>query len=101
MTTQKLLISILILAFVCCSGCQLSLGKPDFRSAAGEKPMANSSPNSTATGITDKEYVAYRQLVLEHFLKKDFAWIDQEATRDRLTGDRLPGGYWKLRVLYD
>lgn len=101
MTSQKLLISILILALVCCSACQRSLGKSDFRLAAGEQSRVTSSSTSTATGITDKEYVAYRQLVFEHFLNKDFAWIDREATRDRLTRDRLPGGYWKLRVLYD
>jgi hypothetical protein len=48
----------------------------------------------------DKEYVAYCGQVREHFLKKDFAWIDKEAHRVRLSKERLPGGYWKLRALY-
>jgi len=52
-------------------------------------------------GVIDKDYVAYRQNVLQKFVNGDFAWIDQEASNLRVTKKRLPGGYWKLRALYD
>lgn len=93
------------------SGCQLALGQtglPSSQKSKADKPTGSqTAATSTALwrgkdrSVTDKEFVAYRQSVLQKFVNDDFAWIDREASKVRLTKARLPGGYWKLRALYD
>jgi len=71
--------------------------------------LMKSSPTSTTSAskstasitVTDKEYAAYAEHVREKFRQPDFVWVDQEAHKDRLSKERLPGGYWKLRALYN
>jgi hypothetical protein len=88
-------------AIVSSTACQNSLAK---RLATSNDRPATSNPPASSTAASshsvDKEYDAYRGQVRDHFLKKDFAWIDQEARKVRLSKERLPGGYWKLRALY-
>jgi hypothetical protein len=71
-------------------------------SAQQTKPAPPAAPDGkSSTKLIDKEYVAFRQEVLEKFLKSDFAAIDSQASQLRVSKERLPGGYWKLRAVYD
>ncbi len=94
---------VLVSAIASGSACQRSLGKVNLLHESAAKPQmsfASTSPTSPQTKVVDKEYEAYRQQILQRFLKKDFSWIDQEARKVRSSKERLPGGYWKLRALY-
>jgi hypothetical protein len=62
---------------------------------------ASASKSAGSIGIIDKEYAAYGEHVREKFSQKNFVWVDQEAHKDRVSKERLPGGYWKLRALYN
>ena len=90
---------LLILAAVPGANCQRSLPNlaPSLATAATRTPT---SPTAAEAPKIDKEDQEYRQQILQHFLKKDYAWIDQEADRVRASKERLPGGYWKLRAVY-
>jgi hypothetical protein len=93
----------LFVAIVSNAGCQHSLAN-HFVGAIDRSPRSGATSSSTSTApsqIVDKEYVAYRETVREKFLKRDFVWIDREAHKVRLSKERLPGGYWKLRAVYD
>ena len=49
----------------------------------------------------DRAIADYQDPVLEKYESEDFAWLSSEASRLRTSKERLPGGYWKLRALYD
>ena len=101
MNTNKLLRLALIATIASSPACQRSFGTPGLSlDASRTTTRPASSAAATPAGINDKEYEAYRQQVLQRFLKKEFGWIDQEAGKDRISKERLPGGYWKIRVLY-
>jgi len=89
----------LLLVVVSSAACQKSFARlaPSFT----KQPTSNSAAATAPPAkIVDKEYEEYRLQVLDRFVKQDYGWIDQEAHRLRLSKDRLPGGYWKLRALY-
>ena len=89
-------------AIVSSTGCQHSLANRFVGSADGPRASSPSASTSALSShIVDKEYVAYREQVREKFGKRDFASIDREAQKVRLNKERLPGGYWKLRAVYD
>lgn len=77
--------------------------KPEPQAVNSDQPItaATSLSQSVPKGVSDKDNAVYRQKVLQKFVNEDFAWIEQEASNLRVTKERLPGGYWKLRVLYD
>src|SRR5215831_414274 len=91
----------LLLAVLSSAACQRSFAR--LAPAATDRAAVKSSPANApapAAPVVDKEYEAYRQQVLQKFVKQDYDWIDQEAHSVRLKKERLPGGYWKLRALY-
>jgi len=47
------------------------------------------------------QYDAYSREVRQHWATDDYRWLESEAWKVRASKERLPGGYWKLRVLYD
>jgi hypothetical protein len=46
------------------------------------------------------EYEVYQQDVRRHLANNDYDWLESEARKVTASKERLPGGYWKLRVLY-
>ena len=100
MTSKHLLPFALVTAVVSSTGCQHLLTKRFVAAANRQSVSGSPARKSASTKIIDKEYEAYRRQVQDRFLKKDFAWVDREAQKDRLSKERLPGGYWKLRVVY-
>lgn len=46
------------------------------------------------------EYEAYEQEVRKQWANNNYDWLENEATKLTVSKERLPGGYWKLRVLY-
>jgi hypothetical protein len=101
--TKKFFMLVLTSAIATGSVCQGSFGKVNILSKAAPRSQiafANSSPTPSPIKGIDKEYEAYREEVLQRFLKKDFSWIDREGGKVRSSKERLGGGYWKLRALY-
>jgi hypothetical protein len=49
---------------------------------------------------TGPEYEAYLSEVRKHWSNSNYDWLEDQAKRLRESKERLPGGYWKLRVLY-
>ncbi|MEP6913768.1 MAG: hypothetical protein ABI923_13490 [bacterium] len=99
---------VLIFAIVTCIGlatvCLPVLGVNRAIYAAQVKKREASAPpeKSAQVGVVvDQEFTAYRHQVLERFRKQDYSWIDREAGKLRVSKERLPGGYWKLKALYD
>ena len=58
------------------------------------------SKSSQQTRMTGPEYEAYEQDVRKHWANNDYEWLESEARKLAASKERLPGGYWKLRVLY-
>jgi hypothetical protein len=98
------------LALVFCvgiaSGCRLSLGKtglfgskkPKAVKAAGSQITATSPPQSQTKDrvVTDKEYVAYRQSILQKFENDEFEWMNTH----KRAWPRLLAGFRSIEKLY-
>jgi len=99
---------VLILAIVICISfarvCLPVLGayRPIY-AAQTKKQKASPTPEKSAQVgvVVDRELATYRHKVLERFRKQDYSWIDREAGKLRISKERLPGGYWKLKALYE
>lgn len=108
MQIQKFVPVALVLCLGVSTACQLSLGKtgqlrlPKSTAVNGQpsQTTATSSPPLQTRSI-NKEFLACQQQVSEKFVNNDFEWIDREASRLRVTKERLAGGSWKLRALYE
>jgi hypothetical protein len=61
---------------------------------------ANQPPSKT-TRFVEKAITDYEDRILEKYQVEDFASISAEAASLRISKERLHGGYWKLRALYD
>jgi len=65
---------------------------------------APKSVDQVTTPITNANvgpaYNAYVDEVRKHWANNNYKWLEGEAKRLGESKDRLPGGYWKLRVLY-
>jgi len=63
-----------------------------------------SSQSSSAKALPQSKagpaYEAYEREVRQHWASNDYEWLESEAKKLRESKERLPGGYWKLRVLY-
>ena len=94
----------LILAFLIAqSGCQLIAIWPRSAQSASntssqQKKQTNPPRPQPKVG---PQYDAYAKDVSQHWASDDYAWLESEAWKIRKSKERLPGGYWKLRVLYD
>jgi Domain of unknown function (DUF4034) len=76
-----------------------------FHAGASTQPPASASskssqPKTTPTRMQGPEYEAYEQEVRKHWANNNYEWLENEAERLIASKERLPGGYWKLRVLY-
>ncbi len=100
---------VLTLAIVVCMGfarvCLPALGANNRSvcAAQGTKRDTSAPPQESiqAGVVVDREFIAYKHQLFERFLKRDYSWIDRESGKLRASKERLPGGYWKLRALYD
>jgi len=50
--------------------------------------------------ITGSAHEAFEQEVRKQLVNNNYEWLESEAKKLRDSKERLPGGYWKLRVLY-
>jgi hypothetical protein len=80
------------------SACQLIGALPrstqSVSNRSSQQKTAAKKPNLGA------EYEAYSREVTKHWTDNDYDWLDGEARKLRVSKERLPGGYWKLHVLY-
>ncbi len=94
-----LLISFLI---VFQAACQFTAGAH----TAKQKMMPQSQGNVASTSsrsLSSKsslESDAFETLVVKQWSADNFDWLEKEAARLRVSKERLPGGYWKLRSLF-
>ncbi len=76
-----------------------------FNAGASAPPTQSASSNSqqqgtSATRMQGPEYQAYEQEVRKQWANNNYEWLENEADELTASKERLPGGYWKLRVLY-
>jgi hypothetical protein len=57
--------------------------------------------SSTPAAKPGPQYDAYSRDVSQRWASEDYGWLESEARKLRSSKERLPGGYWKLRVLYE
>jgi hypothetical protein len=94
----------LILAFLFVqSGCQLVAMWPRSTQSRSNRnsQQTTQKKSSTPAAKPGPQYDAYARDVSQHWASDDYGWLENEARRLRATKERLPGGYWKLRVLYE
>lgn len=71
------------------------------QSYVGASPQSLSKPSPLQKSkVTGPEYDAYLQDVRKHWANNDYEWLESEARKLATSKERLPGGYWKLSVLY-
>jgi hypothetical protein len=82
------------------SACQFHVGaSPQFPPSPPSLSNASQQPKSPAP-LVGPEYLAYTTEVRKQWSNNNYEWLESEAVKLRMNKDRLPGGYWKLRVLY-
>lgn len=85
------------------SACQLTAGAhsakrlPLFNSTT---PPPSSSSSKPLAPKSAPEIDAYEKVVAKQWFERNYDWIDIEAARLRVSKERFPGGYWKLRALF-
>jgi len=80
------------------SGCQLigAIPRPN-------QSVANKSSKQTKLRKPPNAgpaYAAYFNEARQQWEHNNYAWLEAEANRVLIAKERLPGGYWKLRVLH-
>ena len=100
---KTLLITLVVAASTACNLAELNRARLRVAKAQA-RASTNKDRSATAARrpkeIADKHRDDYQREILKRLAASDFSWIDQEASRVRLSKERLPGGYWKLRALY-
>lgn len=61
---------------------------------------ASTPPKTSATRKQGPDYEAYEQEVRKQWANNNYEWLENESKKLTESKERLPGGYWKLRVLY-
>ncbi len=59
---------------------------------------STSKPSPQKTRVTGHEYETYEQEVRKHWANNDYEWLENESRKLTVSKERLPGGYWKLRI---
>lgn len=77
---------------------EYSHGQQTFEVAPAKAPAAQTPSSSKDLYDGDRAYQAHIAVI---FLQGDFAQLEQEAQRSRVSKARLTGGVWKLHGLYD
>jgi hypothetical protein len=77
---------------------EYSPGQQTFQVALAKAPAAQTPSSSRDLYDGDEAYQAHIAVI---FLQGDFAQLEQEAQRSRVSKARLTGGVWKLHGLYD
>lgn len=80
------------------SGCQLIGALPRSRQAVSNSNSQQIPPKKKAN--TGPEYNAYVRAVRKEWANNNYEWLEKEAKTLRASKERLPGGEWKLHVLY-
>ena len=84
------------------SACQFTAGAQVAKQMLTPKQQVRSAPK-TAKPLSSKSTLEsddFEAQVAKQWSVDNFEWIDREAARLRVSKDRLPGGYWKLRALF-
>ena len=92
-------LSLIPVLLVLQSACQFQIGAlPRSTQSTANK----TSPQRTATTRNSggPEHDAYVKDVRKQWENDNYEWLESEARRVQTSKERLPGGYWKLRVLY-
>ena len=63
-------------------------------------PSKTSQQKTSPTRMQGPEYEAYEKEVRKQWANNNYEWLENEAKKLIVSKERLPGGYWKLRVLY-
>ena len=95
--------SLILAFFVAQSGCQAIAMWPRSTQSASNRssPQKTQTKRSVPAAKAGPQYDAYLADVGQHWASDDYSWLEGEARKLRTTKERLPGGYWKLRVLYE
>ena len=92
-------LSLILVLLVMQTACQFNIGA---RPQSKQRPPSQSSQPATSRPdrMAGPAYETYAKEVTKQWVNNNYEWLESEAKRLRETKERLPGGYWKLRVLY-
>ena len=63
-------------------------------------PNKSSQQKTSPNRMQGPGYEAYQQEVRKQWANNNYDWLENESRKLIASKERLPGGYWKLRVLY-
>lgn len=64
------------------------------------KSAPSPKPSKPLSSRDTPETANYEALIRKNWTTSNFEWLDKEAARLRVSKDRLPGGFWKLRAFF-
>jgi hypothetical protein len=82
------------------SACQLIGALPRSRQAVSNSNSQQKQSTPKKKANTGPEYNAYVSAVRKEWANNNYVWLEKQAKALRASKERLPGGEWKLHVLY-
>ena len=89
---------LIVVLLILQSACLLSGALPRGNQSVTNKNPQQTKPTRSPNG--GPAYSAYFKEARQQWEHNNYVWLETEATRVRIAKERLPGGYWKLRVLH-
>ena len=99
---RSLRLAVIPVLLILQTACQSYVGASVGASSQPKQSVSSKSSQqkTPATRMQGPQYEAYEQEVRKHWANNDYEWLEDQARKLDVSKDRLPGGYWKLRVLY-
>ena len=82
------------------SACQLIRALPKSRQTVANSNSQQKQSTPKKKSNAGPEYNAYVKTVRKEWANNNYYWLENEAKIVRVSKERLPGGEWKLHVLY-
>jgi hypothetical protein len=91
-------LSLILACLILQSACQVIGALALSKQSVSNRSSQQRTPTEKANG--GPEHDAYFREVRKQWANNNYEWLEAEAKRLRESKERLPGGYWKVRVLY-
>lgn len=91
-------LSLIVVLLILQSACQLIGALPRAKQSVTNTNSQQTKP--TRSPNRGPAYSAYFKEARQQWEHNNYVWLETEAARVRIAKERLPGGYWKLRVLH-
>lgn len=91
-------LSLILACLILQSACHMKGGLALSKQSVSNSSSQQRTPTQKANGGPVKD--AYFSEVRKQWANNNYEWLEAEAKRLRESKERLPGGYWKIHVLY-